>query len=206
MKEIDNTELIRYRYNRYSKFYDILEAPMEIPSSKWRKELVKYSSGKVLEVGVGTGKNIPYYQSNTNLTVIDFSSGMLHKAIKKFGHLNNINFTNADIQKTEFETDEFDTVIASFVFCSVPDPIKGLKEIKRICKNDGKIIILEHVRSDNKFIGLLMDFLNPLIVGLLGFNINRDTENNVINSGFHDYQDKNLLLNIFRMFIINNKK
>ncbi|OGU57184.1 MAG: methyltransferase type 11 [Ignavibacteria bacterium RIFOXYB2_FULL_35_12] len=206
MKEIYSIEVIRHRYNRYSKFYDVFEAPMEMFLGKWRRELIKYSSGKVLEVGVGTGKNIEYYPNDIDLTAIDFSEGMLSKAIKKYKRKPNVKFIQMDIQATDFETDTFDTVIASYVFCSVPDPVTGLKEIKRICKNDGKIILLEHVRSDNKLIGLSMDLLNPLIVGLFGFNINRDTENNIVNSGFDSYQVRYLWYDFLRMFIINNKK
>lgn len=206
MKPIDNTEVIKHRYNRYSKFYDFFELPMEILFGKWRKELVKDGSGKVLEVGVGTGKNIKFYTDDVDLTAIDFSEGMLSKAIKKYKNKPNIKFIQMDILATNFESDTFDTVIASYVFYSVPDPIKGLKEIKRICKNDGKIILLEHVRSDNRLIGMLMDLINPLIVRLLGFNINRKTEKNIVDAGFYSYQVRHLWFDIFRMFIIINKK
>lgn len=206
MKEIDNTDVIRHRYNRYSKFYDIFELPMEVLFSKWRKELVKYGSGKVLEVGVGTGKNIKYYPNDIDLTAIDFSDGMLSKAIKKYKDKLNIKFIQMDIQATNFESNTFDTVIASYVFCSVPDPIKGLKEINRICKNSGRIILLEHVRSENKIVGAVMDLINPLMVNLLGFNINRKTETNIVDAGFYSYQVRHLWFDIFRMLIINNKK
>ncbi|GIK61839.1 MAG: Ubiquinone/menaquinone biosynthesis C-methyltransferase UbiE [Ignavibacteriaceae bacterium] len=206
MKEINNTQVIRHRYNRYSKFYDFFELPMEIFLGKWRKDLVAHCSGKVLEVGVGTGKNIKYYPDNIDLTAIDFSEGMLSKAIKKYSNRPNTKFMQTDIQATNFEADTFDTVIASYVFCSVPDPIKGLREIKRICKDDGKIILLEHVRSDTKIIGALMDLLNPLTLRLFGFNINRNTQNNIVNCGFHSYQVRYLWYDILRMFIIHNKK
>ncbi|MBK6912464.1 MAG: methyltransferase domain-containing protein [Ignavibacteriales bacterium] len=203
---MDNTDVIRHRYNRYSKFYDIFELPMEVLFSKWRKELVKYGSGKVLEVGVGTGKNIKYYPNDIDLTAIDFSDGMLSKAIKKYKDKLNIKFIQMDIQATNFESNTFDTVIASYVFCSVPDPIKGLKEINRICKNSGRIILLEHVRSENKIVGAVMDLINPLMVNLLGFNINRKTETNIVDAGFYSYQVRHLWFDIFRMLIINNKK
>ncbi|MBK7381048.1 MAG: methyltransferase domain-containing protein [Ignavibacteriales bacterium] len=203
---MDNTDVIRHRYNRYSKFYDIFELPMEVLFSKWRKELVKYGSGKVLEVGVGTGKNIKYYPNDIDLTAIDFSDGMLSKAIKKYKDKSNIKFIQMDIQATNFESNTFDTVIASYVFCSVPDPIKGLKEINRICKNSGRIILLEHVRSENKIVGAVMDLINPLMVNLLGFNINRKTETNIVDAGFYSYQVRHLWFDIFRMLIINNKK
>ncbi|MDO8550300.1 MAG: hypothetical protein Q7S39_09150 [Ignavibacteria bacterium] len=64
MKKTNNTEVIKHRYNRYSKFYDFFEAPMEIFFGKWRKEIVRHASGKVLEVGVGTGKNIKCYNND----------------------------------------------------------------------------------------------------------------------------------------------
>lgn len=206
MKESDNTEVIRYRYNRYSKFYDFFELPMEILLGKWREKLIKFCTGKVLEVGVGTGKNIKYYPNGIDLTAIDFSEGMLSKAIKKYKDKSNIKFIQMDIQTTNFESDTFDTVIASYVFCSVPDPIRGLKEIKRVCKNNGRIILLEHVRSENKIIGVVMDLINPLMLNLFGFNINRKTEKNIVDAGFYSYQVRYLWFDIFRMFIINNKK
>lgn len=206
MKEIDNTEVIRNRYNRYSKFYDFFELPMEILLGKWREKLIEFCTGKVLEVGVGTGKNIKYYPNGIDLTAIDFSEGMLSKAIKKYKDKSNIKFIQIDIQTTNFESDTFDTVIASYVFCSVPDPIRGLKEIKRVCKNNGRIILLEHVRSENKIIGVVMDLINPLMLNLFGFNINRKTEKNIVDAGFYSYQVRYLWFDIFRMFIINNKK
>lgn len=206
MKNINDNEVIRKRFNRFSKFYDILEIPMDIISYEWRRELAKYSSGKVLEVGVGTGKNVPFYPSNTDITAIDFSRGMLAKAIEKFRNLSHINFIQADIQKTGFETEVFDTVIASFVFCSVPDPVKGLKEVKRVCKKGGKIILLEHVRSKNKILGTLMDWFNPITVRLFGYNINRNTTDNLCRSGLENFHERNLRLDILKMYIIENTK
>jgi len=206
MKPIDNTEVIKYRYNRYSKFYDFFELPMEILFGKWREKLIKFSAGNTLEVGVGTGKNIKFYPDDIDLTAIDFSEGMLSKAIKKYKNRLNTKFIQMDIQATKFESDTFDTVIASYVFCSVPDPIKGLKEIKRICKNNGRIILLEHVRSENKIIGAAMNLINPLMVNLFGININRKTEKNIVDAGFYSYQVRHLWFDIFRMFIITNQK
>ena len=199
------TNTIR-KYDRYSRCYDLLEAPMELIFSKWRKELVNRASGKILEVGVGTGKNIKYYSKDTDLTAIDFSNGMLKKAIKRWGNYKNIKFEYGDIQKTKFEDNTFDTVLASYVFCSVPDPIKGLNEVKRVCKKNGRILLLEHVRSDIKLWGSLMDILNPLVKYLFGYNINRNIEEIIKSSKIDGFMEFYLWPDIFRMYIIINKK
>jgi len=87
-----------------------------------------------------------------------------------------------DVQNMSFEDSAFDTVVAAFVFCSVPDPIKGLQEVKRVCKPGGKILLLEHVLSDNRVIAWIMNLVNPIVVRVMGPNINRRTVENVANS------------------------
>ena len=68
---------------------------------------------------------------------------------------------------------------ASFVFCAVPDPVQGLRELRRVCKPDGRLLLLKHVRSGNELLGILFDALNPLIVRMMGANINRRTVDNI---------------------------
>lgn len=84
------------------------------------------------------------------------------------------------------------------LFCSVPDPIKGLREIRRVCKKDGKIIMLEHVRSKNKILGPVMDLLNPLVVRIVGANINRDTVKNLKSAGLKVEVEKDLMMDIVK--------
>ena len=76
-------------------------------------------------------------------------------------------------------TTSFDTVVASFVFCSVPLPRRGLKELHRVLKPGGQLLLLEHVLSSNKFMAGLMNAVNPLVVRLFGANINRQTIKNL---------------------------
>ena len=116
-----------------------MEAPMENMFSKWRKKLLENASGKTLEVGIGTGKNIPYYPADVDLTGIDFSEKMISKAKEKVAGGKNIKLMEMDAENMKFDDNSFDTVVTSCVFCSVPDPIQGLKEIRRVCKNGGKI-------------------------------------------------------------------
>jgi len=200
------TEIIKKRYNRYSRFYDIFELPMEKFFAKVRPDLTRYARGNILEIGVGTGKNLKYYSDDVQVTAIDLSPGMLAKAQKKFSHKKNITFLEMDIQSTTFEDNVFDTILASFVFCSVSDPVKGLNEIRRICKSGGKIYLLEHVRSNNRIIGPILDLFNPIPLKLFGFNINRNTLKNIKDSGFINIIERIYWGDILKMYIITNNK
>lgn len=202
------SEKIRRRYDRAARFYDLFENPMEIMAlKKWRFEVMKDLSGKVLEIGVGTGKNIEYYPNNLDITAIDFSKKMLERAREKARKFNKkVNLKHMDAQDLKFSDNTFDTVFTTCVFCSVPDPIKGLKEIRRVCKETGKVIMIEHVRSEQKILGLIMDVLNPLVVNIYGANINRKTVENVRSSGYSNVAVTNLSGDIVKKIVIHNEK
>ena len=194
------SEKIRKRYNRAAKIFDLTEAMMEKGKMvQWREMVWKEAKGKVLEVGVGTGKNIQYYPDNVEVTAIDFSEEMLERAKEKAGKLGkSVDLRLMDAQQLEFQDETFDTVITTCVFCSVPDAVKGLKEIRRVCKKDGQIIMLEHVRSKKLVLGVFMDILNPLIVRIVGANINRDTVQNLRNAGLKVEVEKDLMMDIVK--------
>ena len=89
-----------------------------------------------------------------------------------------------DVQLLCFADNSFDTVIGTFVFCSVPLPLKGLKELYRVCKPGGQVLLLEHVLSSKPLIARIMNFFNPVVVALIGANINRNTVKHVKACGF----------------------
>ncbi|MDF2891049.1 MAG: methyltransferase type 11 [Clostridia bacterium] len=202
------TEMIKRRYNRASFFYDFMEAPMEAMSLKsWRIEVMKDLKGKVLEVGVGTGKNIEYYPDGLDITAIDFSEKMLEKAKMKADAVKKqVDLKLMDAQQMDFSDNTFDTVFTTCVFCSVPDPIKGLMEIRRVCKSGGRIIMIEHVRSEKQVLGLIMDVLNPLVVNFYGANINRRTLENISKAGYDKVEVTNLYKDIVKKIVIYNEK
>lgn len=194
------TEKIRKRYNRAARIFDLTEAMMEKGKmEQWRAMIWKEASGKVLEVGVGTGKNIQYYPDHVEVTAIDFSEKMLEKAKEKAEKLGKkVDLRLMDAQQLEFPDETFDTVITTCVFCSVPDAVKGLKEIRRVCKKDEQIIMLEHVRSKNPVLGIVMDLLNPVVVRIVGANINRDTVKNLMSAGLKVEVEKDLMMDIVK--------
>lgn len=208
MSRLDINDKIRTRYDRVSGVYDFFEQPMELMAlRRYRLEIMKDVTGKVLEVGVGTGKNIPYYPEGITITAIDFSSKMLERARDKAEKLNrSVDFHIMDVQNMDFPDDTFDYVFTTCVFCSVPDPVQGLKEIRRVCKPDGEIIMLEHVRSEKKVIGAFMDLINPIIVNLYGANINRRTVDNIKEAGFINVEEIDLMGDVVKKIVIINIK
>ena len=123
MLGLSNTDLTRRRYDRIASFFDFLEAPLERSRfSVWRKKLRDRITGdRALEVGAGTGKNLPHYPRDVKVTAIDISPRMLQRARKKASELGlEVDFREMDVQHLKFPDHAFDTIFATFVFCSVP--------------------------------------------------------------------------------------
>ena len=198
------TEHTRKRYNATSVVYDFMEWPIErIWYNRWRKMIWEQVKGpKVLEIGVGTGKNLPYYSEHLQITAIDLSPGMLKHARKKLTKQEgqHVVLKEMDAQNLEFENDSFDEVVATFAFCSVPEPVLGLKEALRVTKPSGKLHLLEHMRSRNSVLASVMDKLDNPIHWLVGVHIARETVTNVENAGWNIVDVKDLEPSgIFRM-------
>lgn len=196
-----NTDVVKQRYNRNAGLFELMDGKMMV---QWRKDMLAQVRGNVLEVGVGTGSNLAYYPKEVNLTGIDFSRRMLDYAAKRALLLErNAYLLEMDVEHLNFPDHTFDHVVATCVFCSVPDPIAGLKEMLRVCKPHGKVLLLEHMRSENPVLGKCMDWLNPMIVRLTGANINRRTLQNIDAAGFSIEKNERMFYTIVRRLTLS---
>ncbi len=178
-------QITKARYNRIAWFYDRVESLPEIFFSGWRRRLLARAEGKILEVGVGTGKNFQYYPPGADVTGIDIADRMISIAQRNARERGlPFRIEEGDAEQLAWPDNSFDTIVATFVFCSVPDPLKGLRELRRVVKPAGRVLLLEHVRIDMPVVGRLMDLMNPLVVRMVGANINRRTVENVRVTGF----------------------
>jgi phosphatidylethanolamine/phosphatidyl-N-methylethanolamine N-methyltransferase len=203
------TRSTRRRYDRLSRWYDGMTALSERSASRWRRQLWASVAGpNILEVGVGTGQNMRFYPAGARIVAVDLSPGMLRRAeLRARGLRISAELRTGDAQALEFPDASFDDVVATFVFCSVPDPVLGLAECRRVLRPGGRLHLLEHVRAEGRLSGWLMDRLNVAVREVMGGNINRRTVANVHSAGLSIERDDRLALGgIVRMIVASRRE
>lgn len=207
--EARETALTRARYQRLAPLYDRMEGLMEGRYRPWREALwARVNGPRVLEVGVGTGKNVPFWPQGVQMTAIDLTPGMLAIARWRAQTLGlEADLRLGDVQALDFVDNSFEAAVATFVFCSVPDPVLGLRELQRVVCPGGQILLLEHMRSADPRLGAVMDLLNPVVVRMMGANINRRTVENVRAAGLRIESTEELGLGgIFKRIVARVEK
>lgn len=150
--------------------------------AKWRAKLVGWATGRVLEVGCGTGRNLPRYREASVLVGLDPSVEVMAAARKRAP---GVALLVGSAEALPFADGSFDTVVSSLVFCSVPDPDRGLREVHRVLAPGGRLAMMEHVRSTSRLGGRIQDAIQPAWTCVLGgCHPNRDTEAAVRRAGF----------------------
>lgn len=196
-------------YDERAPTWDQREARGEkiVLGEAYRERLARSLKGNVLEIGVGTGEtlrrvralNIPI----TSFTGIDLSMGMLAEASR---HVDACPFPvtlrqmNAEML-TAFPDNTFDSVTASLVLCTVPDPKAALREMARVCKPDGRIVLIEHVLAPNPIIGAVQKIVSPLQERHMGCHLDRPTHQLVRELGFPVERDDSRVLGIVHLIV-----
>jgi len=156
-------------YELYAPVYDFIFDWIFSPGRTAAvRQLALQRSDSVLEVGIGTGLNLPLYPATCALTGIDLSQEMLDKAVERVETLAmpNVTLKVMDATSMDFGDDEFDKALATYTISAVPDPVAVLREMRRVVKPGGVIVVLNHFRSERRLMGWLEDLVAPVCTRL----------------------------------------
>ncbi|MDF2036022.1 class I SAM-dependent methyltransferase [Cytobacillus oceanisediminis] len=162
----------------FPSLYDLTMQPFEKRKFRQiRSKILSMASGRVLEVGAGTGINFPLYKNAARVDAIEPNQAMIEKSIpRKNAAAVPIHIHRQSAEDLEFADNTFDSAVATLVFCTIPDPYKALSEIKRVCKPQAKILFFEHVKMEQPALAFAQEALNPLWKRICdGCHLNRDT-------------------------------
>lgn len=156
---------IREVYRRMAGCYDWAELPVEMAVvSRLRRGLLSRARGRVLEVAAGTGRNLASYPRACRLAAADLSPAMLARARRRAARLGRpAMFAILDGQRLPFRDGAFDTVVTTLSTCTIPDPVGALRELSRVCRPGGAMLLLEHGRSDIGWLGRWQDRRAPSV-------------------------------------------
>jgi len=165
----NRTERVRRHYDRRAQDYDRLIALLErMLFGAGREWVCSRALGEVLEIGVGTGRNLYFYPTEVHLTGVELSPKMLEIARRRARESGiEVDLRAGDAQHLPFPDARFDTVVATLALCTIPDDRRAVTEMARVLRPGGRLLLLEHVRSPLLPVRVLQGILNPLSV-LLG--------------------------------------
>lgn len=183
LSEVEKKLMADYTPQAYDHFMSPLE---RWGLGKWRRQLLRYVEPPILEVGVGTGASLPWYKGGSPLVAVDREGEMARAALERAVALGRPTaIGQMDAQYLAFSDATFASVVVSLVFCSVAEPVRGLRQIRRVLRPGGRLYMLEHVRPDHPLLGPLADLLTvPWHALSRECNLNRRTADNVVAAGF----------------------
>jgi ubiquinone/menaquinone biosynthesis C-methylase UbiE len=176
------------RYQRIAPFYDLLDLPFEYGRyRRIRPLLFQGLSGRLLDAGVGTGRNFYFYPPGTEIVGIDVSPAMLAGAERRRRALAaaNVELRQMDVTRLDLPNQSFDAAIATFLFCTLPEKLQvpGLKELARVVKPGGVIRLLEYTRPSGAFRRAITRFWEPWVFWAYGASFDRHTEEHIPDAG-----------------------
>ncbi len=192
---------IRRRYDDFADKYARMERWQEplLGTTRLRRRLFSRARGDVLEVAAGTGLNFPHYDRDCRLTAVDMSPRMLELAGRRAARLGlDIDLRVIDAGALEFPDNSFDTVTSSLTLCTFPDPQLALREMARVCRPTGQILLLEHGRSDREWFGRFQDRRADRHAQQLGCYWNRRPLELVDQAGLTTVSSRGSLIEVFQ--------
>ena len=187
------------KWDAASRGFDFLSWGDDQRLGPHKRRLFAKMKGNILMVAAGTGNDFRFFPPGQTVLAIDISSKMLERARKKAAHYDGkIELREMDVCELPLPDHTFDTVATVCTFCSVPRPVVGLRELHRVLRSGGQILMFEHVRSRIGPIGVFLDLMTPLS-RRVGPDLNRDTVNNVQKAGFRIRREENVYLDIVKI-------
>lgn len=191
-------EEIRAKYETVAPMYDRQVGMLErLGLTRMRRRLLRLAKGRVLEVAVGTGKNLSHYPAGCEITAVDLSPAMLDRARQRAEQLGiAVDLQVQNAEALAFADATFDTVLSTLSLCTFPDPVVALREMARVCKPNGQILLLEHGRSDREWMGRVQDRWADRNAMMMGCHINRRPLDLIAEAGLDAQQVQQHLLGI----------
>lgn len=182
------------RYQRIAWAYDFLDLPFEYGRyRKIRPQLFHGLSGRILDAGVGTGRNFPFYPVNSTVIGIDLSPAMLAHAQRRLSTATTtVELRQMDVTRLEFPDHYFDAAVATFLFCVLPDELQvaGMRELGRVVKPGGIIRCLEYTRPSSGLRRAMTRLWGPWIHWAYGASFDRQTEKQAPQAGLHIFESR----------------
>lgn len=188
----------RFKWDRASRGYDFATRSDEWRYGAAKRRLFASMRGRCLMLAAGTGHDFRFFPSDLRITAIDISGRMLAQATRPAcDYAGQLDLAQMDAQSLAFADARFDTIASVCTFCSVPDPVRGLRELRRVLAPGGRLLAFEHVRSRLGPLAMMQDLMTPL-TRRVGPDLNRDTLGNLARAGFRILREENVYLDVVK--------
>jgi ubiquinone/menaquinone biosynthesis C-methylase UbiE len=201
---VSETERIRRIYGERALTYDqSIGVTERFALGPFRKAFGAHLRGETIEVGIGSGLNLPFYTAAVTRAVgVDLSPEMLALAQSRAEALAlPIELLEGDAESLPFPDGSFDTAAVSLALCTIPDPVRGLRELARVCRPEGRVVMLEHVLSPLAPVALAERLLSPFQERTLGCHLDRETIDVARRLGFEIIEEQRRLFGVFRLVL-----